>query len=155
MTIIVPVNLDSITLAVKEMWTDDMNVGGSGVQIERYEELTKTPGKAGWACIYRARVDYPPRTLGIGSGYRNQLIRLFAFASESDPSSGEEAGQRLDLLLQKLVGTLLSDPSLKGTVQTLDEFSVDYFDYQRQSDTGMYLQYAQLNFTGVIPVTAM
>lgn len=136
------------------MWTDDIAVGGDGVQIERYEEITKTPGAKGWACIYRARVDYPPRTLGMGSGYRNQAIRLFAIAAESDPSSGEEAGQRLDALVQKLVGTLLSDPSLKGTVQTLDEFSVDYFDYQRQA-SGIYLQYAQLNFTGLIPVSAM
>jgi hypothetical protein len=137
------------------MWIDDPAIGGAGTQVERYEELTKTPGAHGWACIYRARVDYPPRTLGMGSGYRNQLIRLFAFVSESDPTSGEECGQRLDLLLQKLVGTLLSDPSLMGTVQTLDEFSVNYFDYERQDSTGMYLQYAQLNFTGVIPVSAM
>lgn len=155
MTIIVPVNLGEITLATKEMWRDDPAVGIAGVQIERYEEITKTPGKHGWACIYRAHVDYAPRTLGMGSGYRNQLIRLFAIAAESDPTSGEEAGERLDLLLSKLVGTLLTDTSLKGTVQTLGEFSVDYFDYQRQSDTGIYLQYAQLNFTGVIPVTAM
>jgi hypothetical protein len=153
-SVIVPVNLSAITLAVKQMWEDDPAVGGDDVSIERYAEISKTPGAKGWACIYRARVDYPPRTLGMGSGYRNQLIRLFAIAMESDMSSGEEAGERLDALLQKLVGTLLSDPSLKGTVQTLDEFSVDYFDYQRQP-SGIYLQQAQLNFTGVIPVSAL
>lgn len=154
MTIIVPVNLDSITLAAKQMWEDDLAVGGAGVQVERYAELNKTPGPHGWVCIYRARVEYPPRTLGMGSGYRNQLIRLFAIAQHSDLTSGEECGTRLDAFLQKLVGTLLSDPSLKGTVQTLDEFSVDYFDYQRQP-SGIYLQQAQLNFTGIIPVSAM
>jgi hypothetical protein len=136
------------------MWLADPAVGVDGVQIERYEEVSKTPGVKGWACIYRARVEYPPRTLGMGTGYRNQLIRLFAIAVESDPSSGEEAGERLDALLQKLVGSLLNDPSLKGTVQTLDEFSVDYFDYQRQP-SGIYLQQAQLNFTGIIPVSVM
>jgi hypothetical protein len=155
MTIIVPVNINSITLAVKEMWLEDMAIGGAGVQIDRYEEMSKAPGEHGWAGIYRARVDYPPRALGMSTGYRQQLIRLLAMVCESDPTSGEECGERLDLLLQKLVGTLLSDPSLKGTVQTLDEFSVEYFDYQRQSETGMYLQYAQLNFTGVIPVSAI
>lgn len=137
------------------MWDDDPDIGGAGVEVDRYEELSATPGAHGWACIYRERVDYPARTLGMGSGYRNQLIRLFAFVRESDPTSGEECGQRLDALLQKLVSSLLSDPSLKGTVQTLDEFSVIYFDYQKQDTTGMYLQTAQLNFTGVIPVSAM
>lgn len=155
MTIIVPSNVDLITAAVKQMWLEDPNIGVAGVQIERYEELTKTPGTHGWACIYRERVDKPPRALGMGSGYRNQLVRLFAMVCESDPSSGEECGQRLDALLQKLEGTLLNDTSLKGTVQTIDEFSTVYFDYSKNENTGVYLQYAQLNFTGVIPVSAI
>lgn len=154
MSVIVPANVSNITLAVKQMWQDDPAVGGDDVLVQRYAELNNNPNPKGWACIYRARVEYPPRVLGMGSGFRNQLIRLFAIAQHSDITSGEEAGERLDELLQKLVGTLLSDPSLKGTVQTLDEFSVDYFDYQRQQ-SGIYLQRAQLNFTGVIPVSVM
>lgn len=154
--IISPVNVNVITAAVKDMWLEDPDLGVAGVQIERYEELTKAPGTHGWACIYRERVDRPPRTLGMGAGYRQELVRLFAMACESDPSSGEECGQRLDLLLQKLVKTLLNDPSLRGTVQNLaDDFSTVYFDYSRNEKTGMYLQYAQLNFTGIIPVSAM
>ena len=151
---IVPVNIDSVTAAVKQMWEEDLSLGVAGVKIERYEELTRDPGVHGWACIYRERVDRPPRTLGMGAGYRNQFIRLFAMVCESDPTSGEECGVRLDLLLAKLEGSLLTDPSLKGTVQTLDEFSTIYFDYQK-NESGIYLQYAQLNFTGVIPVSAM
>lgn len=151
---IVAINVNEITQAVHDMWTDDPAVGGGGTLIERYEPIRKDPTLHGWVSIYRARVDYPPRTLGMGAGYRNQFIRLFALAGESDPTSGEECGKRLDDLLQKLVGTLLSDPSLKGTVETLDEFSVDYFDY-RKNDDGAYIQFAQLNFTGIIPVSAM
>lgn len=156
MTIIVPVNVDVITAAVKTMWLEDPDVGVAGVQIERYEELTKNPGTHGWACIYRERVDRPPRTLGMGAGYRNEFVRLFAMVCESDPSSGEECGQRLDSLLQKLVKTLVNDPSLRGTVQMIgDDFSTVYFDYTKNENTGMYLQYAQLNFTGIIPVSAI
>lgn len=151
-----PVNVDDITAAVKAMWLEDPDVGLAGIQIERYEEITKTPGTHGWACIYRERVDRPPRALGMGAGYRNELVRLFAVACESDLTSGEACGQRLDLLLQKLVKSLLNDPSLRGTVQTLaDDFSTVYFDYSKNESTGMYLQYAQLNFTGIIPVSAM
>lgn len=152
--IIVPININEVTQAVKDMWTDDPAVGGVGTLVERYEPLRKDPTLHGWVSIFRARVDYPPRTLGMGAGYRNQLIRLFAVAGESDMTSGEECGARLDELLKKLVGTLLSDPSLKGTVQTLDEFSVEYFDYTKNAND-VYIQYAQLNFTGVIPVSAM
>lgn len=155
MTIIVPVNLDEITQAVKDMWTDDAQVGVAGVVVERYEPLCKQPTQHGWVSVYRARVDYPPKTLGFGTGYRNQFVRLFAIASESDMTSGEECGRRLDDLLKKLVSTLLSDPTLKGTVDTLDEFSVDYFDYTRDKETNVYMQFAQINFTGVIPVSAM
>lgn len=152
--IIVPVNVDGITQAVKDMWTDDIQIGVAGVLVERYEPVNKEPTEHGWVSVYRARVDYPPRALGLGAGYRQQFVRLFALVSESDMTSGEQCGTRLDDLLQKLVGTLLSDPTLKGTVDTLDEFSVDYFDYTKDGNN-VYMQSAQLNFTGIIPVSAM
>ncbi len=148
-----PINVDAVTAAVQQLWRDDPNLGIAGTEVSRYEEISNQPGALGWVGIYRERVDYPIRALGMGSGFRNQSIRLVAIACESDSSSGEECGQRLDALVQKLIGSLLTDASLGGTVTTLDEFSVVYFDYSRNEDTGRFLQYAQINFTGVNPVT--
>jgi hypothetical protein len=154
MTIIVPTDVSTITRAVFEMLRDDPAVGVSGVQVERSAEPNMTPTEHGWLGVYRDRIDYPPRTLGMGAGYRNQRIRLFLLAQESDPTSGEECEDRLEKLLQNSIGVLLSDPSLKGTVQTLDEFSVLHEDYSKTSN-GIYIQMAKIEFTGIIPVSAM
>lgn len=152
--IIVPTDVSSITRAVQQMLADDATIGIAGVRVERSAEPNETPTEHGWLGVYRDRIDYPPRTLGMGAGYRNQRIRLFILAQESDPSSGEECEDRLEKLLQNTIGVLLSDPSLRGTVQTLDEFSVLHEDYSKTSD-GIYIQMAKIEFTGIIPVSAI
>lgn len=151
---IVPTDVSTITRAVHQMLLDDPAIGIAGVQVERSAEPNATPTEHGWLGVYRERIDYPPRTLGMGSGYRNQRIRLFILAQESDPSSGDECEDRLEKLLQNTIGVLLSDPSLKGTVQTLDEFSVLHEDYSK-TDGGIYIQMAKIEFTGIIPVSAL
>lgn len=153
MTVIVPTNVATITRAIFEMLRDDTSVGVDGVLVERSAEPNMTPTEKGWVGIYRDRIDYPPRTLGMGSGYRQQRISLFLLVQESDSSSGEECEERLEVLLQKCISVLLSDPSLKGTVQALDDFSVLHEDYSKSD--GVYVQMAKIEFTGVIPVSAM
>lgn len=153
MTIIVPTNIATVTKAVFEMLRDDPSVGIDGVLVERSAEPNMTPTEKGWVGVYRDRIEYPPRTLGLGSGYRQQRIRLFLLVQESDSSSGEECEERLEQLLQKCIGVLLSDPSLKGTVQTLDEFTVLHEDYSKSD--GVYIQMAKVEFTGIVPVSAM
>lgn len=150
--IIVPTNIANVTQAVFEMLRDAPDVGGKGVMVSRSEEPNETPTLHGWVGVYRDRIDYPTRTLGLGGGYRNQLIRLFLLVQATDASSGSECEDRLEELLQKVIGVLLSDPTLKGTVDTLDEFSVIHQSYEKSG--GMYMQKARIDFTGVIPVSA-
>ena len=152
--IIVPTNVAQVTQAVTEMLQDAPGIGIDGVRVDRAEEINRTPTEKGWVGVYRDRIDYPPRVLGMGSGYRQQLIRLFLIVQESDPDGGAECEDRLEHLMQKCIGVLLSDPSLKGTVQTLDEFSVEHLDYGKDAQ-GIYMQFAKISFTGVIPVSAM
>lgn len=152
MTVITPTNVSDITQAIEVMLNDAIDVGQAGVLIERSAEEKLTPTEHGWVGIYRDGIDYPLRTLGMGSGYRNQLIRLYLLIQESDPTAGDECEDRLETLLQKVVGVLLSDPSLGGTVQTLDAFTVAYRAFK--GDAG-FMQMARVDFTGVIPVSAM
>lgn len=149
---ITPTNVATITQAVLEMLRDAPDVGVAGVEVERSCEPRMTPTAHGWVGVYRERIDYPARTLGMGGGYRNQLIRLFLLVQETDMTSGAECENRLEELLQKVIGVLLSDPTLKGTVQTLDEFSVSHESYDKSD--GVYMQMARIDFTGVIPVSA-
>lgn len=134
------------------MLSEATDIGGAGVEVERSCEEKLTPTAHGWVGIYRDGIQYPPRALGMGSGYRMQQIRLYLLVQESDPTSGSECEDRLERLMQKVVGVLLSDPSLKGTVNTLDDFSVSYRGF---INDGMYLQMARIDFTGLIPVSAM
>ena len=151
MTVITPTNVSEITSAIETMLNEAIDVGQAGVMVERSAEERLTPTPHGWVGIYRDGIDYPPRTLGMGSGYRNQLIRLYLVLQETDPTSGDECEDRLEALLQKVVGVLLSDPSLRGTVQTLDAFTVTYRAFK--GDYG-FMQMARVDFTGVIPVSA-
>lgn len=152
MTVIAPTNIAQITQAIEQMLNDSIEIGQAGVIVERSSEERLTPTLHGWVGIYRDGIDYPPRTLGFGAGMRNQLIRLYLLIQESDPTAGDECEDRLETLLQKVVGVLLSDPSLKGTVNTLDAFTVTYRGFK--GDSG-YMQMARVDFTGVIPVSAM
>lgn len=152
MTVIVPANVADITQAIEAMLNDSPDVGQAGVLVERSAEERLTPTLHGWVGIYRDGVDYPPRTLGFGAGMRNQLIRLYLVVQETDPTSGDECEDRLEALKQKVVGVLLSDPSLRGTVATLDAFTDTYRAFK--GDAG-FMQMVRIDFTGVIPVSAM
>lgn len=152
MTVITPTNVSEITRAIESMLNAAPDVGQAGVLIERSAEERVTPTAHGWVGIYRDSIEYPLRTLGMGAGYRNQLIRPYLVLQETDPTSGAECEDRLEALLQKVVGVLLSDPSLKGTVQTLDAFTVTYRAFK--GDYG-FMQMARVDFTGIIPVSAM
>jgi hypothetical protein len=152
MTVIVPTDVSTITQALQQMLDDAIDIGQAGVMVERSAPENFTPTAQGWVGIYRDGISYPPRALGMGSGYRMQEIRLYLIVQESDPTSGEECEDRLERLLQKVVGVVLSDPSLKGTVSTLDAFSVRYEAFK--GDAG-FMQMARIDFTGLIPVSAM
>lgn len=152
MTVIAPTNVADITQAIELMLNEAATIGQAGVIVERSAEERETPTAHGWVGIYRDGISYPPRTLGMGSGYRHQEIRLYLLVQETDMSSGDECEDRLEALLQKVVGVLLSDTSLRGTVQTLDAFTVTYRAFR--GDYG-FMQMARIDFTGLIPVSAM
>lgn len=151
---IVPINFAEVTKAIQAMLNEHVDIGQAGVIIDRSEEINERPTKHGWVGIYPDRISFPLRTLGMGSGYRNQLISPFLLVQESDLSSGAECEDRLEALIQKVVGVLLSDPSLRGTVQTLgEEFIIRRVKFGKSD--GVYMQMAQIDFTGLIPVSAM
>ena len=150
---IVPTDVSDITRAIEAMLNEAVEIGQAGVIIERSEEIRETPTKHGWVGIYPDEENYPLRTLGMGSGYRNQLIRPFLLVGESDLTSGADCEDRLSALLRKVVGILLSDTSLRGTVQTIDDFVVRRVKFGKSD--GVYTQMARIDFTGVIPVSAM
>lgn len=145
---ITPINVSTITAAVVTRLQVDTRL--AECQIERSAELNDVPGRCPWIGVYRFGVKYPLRTLGLGAGQRYERVALAVFVQHSDPSSGEECEDLLEGLIMNVVSALLSDPSLGGVVDTLDEFEVSYLDYS-QSDAG-YMQTAGIYFTAITSV---
>lgn len=150
---IVPIDDSTVTRAIEQMLNDAPAIGVAGVLVERSAEINEGPTAKGWIGIYPDEISCPPRALGMGAGYRNQLVRPFLLVQESDPSSGAECEDRLAALLQKVVGVLLSDTSLLGTVNTIGEFTVRRVKFGKSD--GIFMQMARIDFTGEIPVSAM
>jgi hypothetical protein len=127
-------------------------------QLEAFPELTQVPVTVSedrnldpngcpWIGIYRLGTQFVQRTLGYGSGMRDQRTRFLVLVQQSDHSGGEACSAALDELLQNVISALLSDTSLRGSTGTIDEFEVDYVSYDRSSN--VYMQTAALQFVAV------
>ncbi len=145
---ITPVNVSDVTEKIVEILKDNAEL--SDATIERSEEVNEIPGRCPWICVYRAGVDYPIRTLGLGAGYRRQRIEFIIYAQQADGTDAEECEVLLEQLIVHVISALLSDPTLGGKVDTLDEFSVRYVDYDK-TENG-YMQTAAIYFTAITSV---
>jgi hypothetical protein len=145
-----PVNVTNITEAIVTMLTNAQGPHLSAARVTRDDELNEIPGLCPWIGVYRMGVSYPSRVLGLGSGFRGQRIELAVFCQHSDATSGEQCGERLEELIVEVISTLLSDPTLNKSVDTVDNFEVRYIDYAR--DDAGYFQTAAVYLTAVTMV---
>ena len=146
---IVPVSVSAVTQAVEARLRVDPRF--KDVTLARSEEINEIPAACPWVGVYRADCQFPTRTLGAGPGYRHQRISVVLLAQESDPGSGAACEDRLNELVNMLVSSLLSEPTLGGVVHTIDDFSVRYPDYRRVDDD-VYMQTAMILFTAITTV---
>lgn len=139
-----PVNVSDITRAIVAMLSDDLRIGQAGVRVERSEQFDADTND--YVGVYRNSQRFPPRTLGMGTGYRRQDVELVAIVRACNHSSGADCEDRLEEMVQDFVRVLLSDPSLRGTVDNLgEEFEVKYDSYDQKG--GMWVQKAVVFFT--------
>lgn len=150
--ILAPLNVSAITAAVRDRLSADVRL--KAARIERGAEINKDPALCPWVGIYRASVQYPSRTLGLGQGYRGQRVQLVLLTQHADWASGEACEEALEALNVDVLSVLLSDPRLGGVVDGLDEIEVQYPDYQR-TQSGQYIQTSAIYITalGGIQVT--
>jgi len=146
--IVTTVNVATITNALVQLlrnWPALQNV-----TVGRAEELNETPGACPWIGVYRDNVEYIIKTLGYGSGMRDQRVVLVAVAQESDGVSGERCEDRLEALLREMVSAILSDVTIGGSVRVIEDLSVRYADYRKEG--GSYMQTAAVYLTAVTTV---
>lgn len=148
---IVPTNVGRVVEALVRQFKEDFELSKLQPTIER-SGRNEDPDACPWISVYRFGVQYPPRAMGGGGGgFRYQNIQLAVVCQASSPNSGEDCEKSLENLLERTVAAILSDHTLRGTVQMLDEeFDVQYPDYQLNQ--GVYMQTAIIQFTAVTTV---
>lgn len=144
---ITPVNVAKVTTAVVAMLKDAL----TNVAVERSAAVNETPSNCPWVCVYRGSVDYEPGPLGFGNGYRLQKIKLVVLAQHTHASSGDDCEDLLEALVADVVGVLLTDLTLRGTVRVLEEVSTVYTDFKKSG--AVYMQTAAVYLTATVPVS--
>jgi hypothetical protein len=145
---ITPVNVAAVTDALVQL----LRARLANTAIGRASELNEDVNNCPWIGVYRDNVRYEVRTLGYGSGMRTQRITLVVAVQESDPDSGDKCEDRLEALLVRVVGALLSDTTLGGTVAVIENLEVRYADYQKVGNS--YMQTAAVYLTAQTTVNA-
>lgn len=151
MSTVVPVNVGDVVTALIAQIESHPAVADINPTVER-SQGNDDASRCPWVCVYRFGVRYLPRTLGAGAGFRRQEIDLAIAVQHTDATSGEECEDKLEALLQAVMGAILSDPTIAGTVQMLGEsIEVSYPDYQMAED--QFMQTALINFTAITAVS--
>ena len=120
---ILPVSVSVVTKAVERRLQLDERL--ADVNIERSAEINEIPSRCPWVGIYRAECAFPHRALGTGiAGWRGQRVNVAILAQDSDPKAGDACEDRVNELVDKVLSALLSDTTLGGAVQALDEVTV-------------------------------
>jgi hypothetical protein len=145
---ITPTNVASIAASIQDLlqkWP-----GLQDVTITRGEFVNQNPDSAPWIGIYPLGIQYPIRSLGLGSGFRKQQIS-FAVVTQAQTAPSDDGGascmDALEDLNQKVISCILSNDSLGGFVTALDNFSVQYASAKTQADDPNF-QSSIITFTG-------
>lgn len=144
-----PINVAEVTQSVVDMLISDARL--VGVTVERSEEVNKTPNSEGWVGIYRAGIKYVTRAIGAGVG-RQQQVSLVVLTQRSDMRSGKDCEDALEDLNQRVLSVILTDESLKGTVDALDpnNFEIRYESYNKIGN--LFMQTSAIYLTGLVRV---
>lgn len=148
--IIQPLNVATVTQAVVDLLQADTRL--AAVKVERSEDKNLSPDDCPWIGVYRLGVKYPQRTLTSAAGYRQQRVQLLLLVQHANATSGAACEDELEELLTTVLSALLSDTTLGGTVQFLDEFNVSYTSYM-QATSGSFLQTAAIQFVALTNTT--
>lgn len=148
---ILSADMGECMLAVRDLLKDWQAVQDIGATVDLAEPVNRDPSRCPLIQVFPLRMAFPLRTMGLGSGYRGQNNEFVILCQQSHQSEGAECLRLLGQLTQAATSALLSDPSLKGTVQTLDEFSVDMLGVLKVNDAIM--QTASIRVVGLTTVS--
>lgn len=116
------------------------------LRVTRGEEVNESPDLAPWCGIYPLGDDFPIRTLGVGNGFRQQRQAIAIIVQNVSRTSGAECQDVLGQMQKAIVDCILSDTSIGGTMDIVDDFSVSYSAPAQQAKTTSF-QSSVIKFT--------
>jgi hypothetical protein len=148
---IITQDVAEVVSAVTTLLKDSLDVQDIGAKVELAEPINEDPSRCPWVGVYPARCPFPPRALGMGAGFRAQNPEFFVVCQQTHATEGATCLSSLGVLVKAVTGAILSDPSLKGPVQMLGDFDVEFSGYQKVNDAIM--QTATLRVVGLTTVS--
>ena len=107
-----------------------------GWTIERSVLENESPGRCPWAGIYRKRVGYTPRRMGVGARNWGNEIKLDVVVQAS--SQVDTAEELLEQQIKDVLDVLEGDRTLGGTVNMVLGYEVEYFIRQDATEDVFY-----------------
>lgn len=127
----------AVGVAIEALLKDSQAVQDIDPNIELAEPINEDPSRCPWVGIYPARCSFPPRSAGFGAGFRYQNPEFFVVCQQQHANDGRACLELLGELVKAVTGAILSDFSLKGTVQMTTDFDVEFSGYQKVNDAIM------------------
>lgn len=152
MTVITTVDDAVITAALVawlQSWPALVDLQAS---IEDSEAVNQSPEKCPWVGVYHSRTSLVPRTLGMGTGYRQQRVTVALLMNAASSDSGVDCKVRLGELVKAVTSALCSNESISGTVDALEDIEVVKSNYAQVGNA--YFQEAVVTLTAVTQPTA-
>jgi hypothetical protein len=115
-------------------------------RITRGEEVNQDPSMAPWCGCYLIGGTFPTRTLGMGNGFRQQREGVAVVIQNMSRTSGEACQSELGKLQKAVVDCILSDTSIGGTMDVIDDFRTIYASAANQAKE-ISFQSAVIQFT--------
>lgn len=140
-----PVNTSTISQAIVDALKQDNRF--ADVPVTRGEDNTLSPDNCPWIGVYRISTEYPQRLLTSDAGFRGQRVRFLILVTDSNLGSGEACEDSIEKHVTNILSVLMSDTALRGVVNMLDGFAVDYTTYTR--DGQYYMQTAAIQFVAI------
>jgi len=144
-------DMSDCMIAVRDLLKDFQGVQDIGATVDLAEPVNEDPSRCPRIQIFPLRIPFPSRALGMGAGYRAQNNEFVVLFQQTHPNEGAECLALLGALVQAGTSALLSDPSLKGTVQMLGDFEVEFLGVLKTNDAIM--QTASLRAVGLTTVS--
>jgi len=141
------INVATIMIQVKDWLESDVNLDGA--IIERSEFVNEDAGRAvnGWIGIYRKRIDYDPRNLGVAPNNYEAEIDFVVLVQRSALSSGAAAEDALEKTIKYVLDRIVQIP--KTYIDFFSNVMIDY-TYIEDDKKSMYFQGALITFTAEV-----